>query len=293
MGTPLVSYPQVQTILAHVPIVSPSGSVNPNNGQSNIFYVAPPIAQEGIDAANYVEQKWQHIAILSNPCDAYGKTQADAFRKTVQSYDQSTNTNILQADLPYGCTQGHDIHSVARSAMSLSPAPDLLYVAGSASDADAVLSERRIAQKSVAIMGGDALYKIGGYTNGNFQDFYFTAFAYPDEWTAQSLPQHKFFYEYPDDFDGWPPHGTYRFSRPDSDAILAYDAASILLAGNDRTHGGNIMDGLRTISGSNAFQGFSGRISFASNGTPAEKAIVMLYVKNGYITYQTILGRFQ
>jgi ABC-type branched-subunit amino acid transport system substrate-binding protein len=55
----------------------------------------------------------------------------------------------------------------------------------------------------------------------------------------------------------------------------------------------DIRQALLQITGSKAIQGVSGQISFASNGDPINKAIVVLFVDpNGHIQLKTVQGCF-
>jgi len=56
----------------------------------------------------------------------------------------------------------------------------------------------------------------------------------------------------------------------------------------------DLRQALSTMNGVNSFQGVSGQISFAANGDPIDKAIVVLYVDSqGHIKMEpTRLGRF-
>jgi len=159
------------------------------------------------------------------------------------------------------------------------------------------------------VMGGDALYELGGYPNSaraGFSRLRFTTFAYPDEWGVLGLSarQPTFFSEYPAAFNpgGQHPKGVYGFTRADNDVILSYDAMVALLLGcNNALNSGKntinsdeLLQGLRSISGANGFQGVSGQIAFGSDGNPVNKAVVILYVDPvGHIKMApTIEGRF-
>ncbi|MBX5451390.1 MAG: hypothetical protein IRZ24_15125, partial [Thermogemmatispora sp.] len=98
-------------------------------------------------------------------------------------------------------------------------------------------------------------------------------------------------------------HSGYGYTRADFNTILAYDATETLLEGCRRAlaSGGNqqaltgdkLRQALTTISGSRAIQGISGQISFASNGDPVDKAVVILNVDaQGHIKIASIEGKF-
>jgi ABC-type branched-subunit amino acid transport system substrate-binding protein len=150
---------------------------------------------------------------------------------------------------------------------------------------------------NLQVLGGDALYELGGYppsARSGFSRLHFTAFAYPDEWSILGMGKHQFFTEYSAAYNpAGADHSTspYGFTRADNHTILAYDAMSTLLRGCQNVLTAKkaltsdaLQNGLTQITGANAFQGVSGQISFGRSGDPTDKAVVILYVdQEGHI----------
>jgi len=151
------------------------------------------------------------------------------------------------------------------------------------------------------ILGGDALYQLGGYdaqSKAGFTHLKFSAFFYPDTWGIIGLNNSplkpKFFDEYTAAFSGT--GKGYGYDRADSDAALSYDGMLALLNGYNiaAPSGGNItLDQLRIGLTKTSFQGASGQVKFDSNGDPVDKPIVILQVDSqGRIGLQSQFGKF-
>jgi len=139
----------------------------------------------------------------------------------------------------------------------------------------------------------------------SYNRWYFTAFAYPDEWSlvvGKDYP--PFFQDYSTDFnpDGQKPGGYYGYTRADDNAILSYDATQVILAGIQMvlTKNGqklftpqDLANALPQITGSQAVQGVSGQITFGPDHDPVNKAVVLLYVDGGgHIQMKSVQGCF-
>lgn len=178
----------------------------------------------------------------------------------------------------------------------------MIYFAGYASDASVLLTDLPTsALARVPIMGGDALYEIGGYGSGfhaGSTNLNFTTFAYPDQWKflcgqgqtyACTPPQFFALYNAYYDPNNQHPNPAYGYTRADGDAILSYDATfSMLTAVNNALTGSktaitsnDLLLGIKAIQGSQALQGVSGQIAFGSDGNPINKALVILKVVDG------------
>jgi eukaryotic-like serine/threonine-protein kinase len=163
---------------------------------------------------------------------------------------------------------------------------------------------------NIQILGGDALYELGGYsTSGraNFSRLHFTSFAYPDEWEIAGLKAQKpaFFTDYANAYNpnGQKLSGAYGYTRTSSDVMLSYDATLALLAGSRgalNSVGANkknitpadLQQALTQIQGAQAVQGVSGPIAFGTNGDPVNKPLVILAVDSqGRIHQERLLGR--
>jgi len=181
--------------------------------------------------------------------------------------------------------------------------PNLIYFAGYANDASVLLTDLPTTGPlaTAPIMGGDALYEIGGYgssLHATASRLNFTAFAYPDEWkflcsqgqtfactTPPFFANYKAYYDPNNQHTG----GAYGFQRADGDTILSYDATvAMLTAVNNALTGtktaittNDLLLGIQAIKGTNALQGVSGQIAFGPDSNPINKALVILRVVNG------------
>ena len=195
--------------------------------------------------------------------------------------------------------------------------PDVIYFAGLADDANALLAhlptEGRFAQ--IKVVGGDGLYSIGSYSNDpivqrNFHRLCFSAFAYADTWgyLGAGAKQPSFFSDYPAFFNPYQQQamGAYGYGRADGDVILSYDATMVLLEAYNvilsskegttvsmSVTPAELRDALASITASNAFQGATGQIAFGPNNDPLNKVVVMLAVsQKGLVQLQSVHGKF-
>jgi ABC-type branched-subunit amino acid transport system substrate-binding protein len=289
---------------AHISMISPTASSDDLTGRSPYFFrIVPPDSTQGIIGADYASHVLHATrpAVLYDPSNLYSQTLAQAF----------TNSFVAQnAGIPNKVIYSSDnIQSLEKAAMiALNYKPDLIYFAGDSSDLDLFLAKFNTYFSSFSttqrpylqILGGDGLYDPNGYRQ-NLPTLRFTAFAYPDEWAFQGLYTPPFFPEYAHAFDPQIQHpGTYAYARPDSNAILAYDATQTLLQATKNvlaTQGQNLTpfrtDSLRQALASIVVQGISGQISFGPDGNPRNKALVLLYVDSQNRTQlQAIYGQF-
>ncbi len=294
----------VQTLSqAHIPMVSQTSSSDELSGVSPYFFrVAPSNKAEAIAGAKYAEQVLhaRAVALFVDVADPYSQSLAQDFASQFQA-----DGRTVVATEKY--TEGKPDSLPGLLQDALNHHPDLIYFSGYSNDISTLLIN--LPPGNLPVMGGDALYELGGYPSSaraGFSRLHFTAFAYPDEWGVLgfSAQQPAFFSAYPATFDpnGLHTGNPYGFTRADNDAILSYDATVALLegcnialsAGNKHVTPVDLQQGLQKITGANAIQGVSGQIAFGTNGDPAQKAIVVLYVDpQGHIKMEpTILGRF-
>jgi eukaryotic-like serine/threonine-protein kinase len=303
VGFPFISNTKLAATISnleqmHIPIILPTGFIGAVNEQgTNIFHVGVPVTREGEVGARYIERRFaqvhgfsvKRLIVFVDPKDLYSEGLAKAFEQTLLR-DGSRNIIVGEEDYAVGDPNSilSDVNQISGSSL------DLIYFAGKAADADVLLQHLPTVGPfdHLRVMGGDGLYELGGYSvAASYRRLDFTAFAYPDEWVQQRLLQHPFFDAYALNFAGWPPDKAYGFTRPDSDAILGYDAASMLLgsiplAAEDYgdTSSDSILRALSTVSGSHAFQEFSGVISLGSDRNPMDKTVVVLYVDDSGLT---------
>ncbi len=302
----------VQTLTdAHIPIVSQMASSVLLTGASPYFFrIVPPDSTQATTGAIFTENTLhaKAAALFIDPTDAYSVSIGDAFK---QKFESDGNRVIEEH-----YTVGKPATVTTALQDALLHMPDVIYFAGLADDANAVLAhlptDGPFAQ--IKVVGGDGLYSIGSYSKDavvqrNFHRLCFSAFAYADTWGyLGAKTQPTFFSDYPAFFDPYQQHGTgaYGYSRADGDVILSYDATVVLLKAYQKilTAKDNaivttnvtptqLRDSLATITDANAIQGVTGRIAFGTNNDPVDKVVVMLAVSpTGLIQLQSVQGQF-
>src|SRR5205085_1219823 len=287
---------------ARIPVVSQTASNDSLRGFSKYFFrVAPSNQEQGIAGAHYVEQTLhaKTAALFVDPVDPYSSSLANDFMKQF-----TADGNTIVATESYTVGKPSALPPLITDALSHSP--DVIYFSGYAADIGTLLTD--LPTSGPPVMGGDALYELGGYPSSaraTFNHLHFTSFAYPDEWDVQGLGAQKpaFFAEYSQDFDpGGKKVGPYGFTRADGDVILSYDAMQALLAASKLALTGNntnftpdqLQQALTQIKGANAIQGVSGQIAFGPDGNPVNKAFVILKVSSeGFIQEEpNVVGTF-
>ncbi|HLH60710.1 MAG TPA: ABC transporter substrate-binding protein [Ktedonobacteraceae bacterium] len=281
---------------AHIPMVSQTASADSLTNISPYFFrVAPPNSVEGVVGAHYAETTLhaKNVALFVDPDDPYSSTLAADFSKQF-----TADGNRIVVTEHYTVGQTSNLPSLLNNALSQNP--DLIYFSGYSNDVAVLLQNLPTSGPfaTLQILGGDALYELGGYpptAHAGFDRLRFTSFAYPDEWDVLKLTAQKpvFFQEYPLYFN---PKGRtitgspYGYTRADNDVMLSYDAmlailhasANILQKGpNSKITPASLQQALSQINGPNAFQGVSGQIAFGPDGNPINKAMLILYVAQG------------
>jgi eukaryotic-like serine/threonine-protein kinase len=263
---------------SQIPVVlSGAFSETQLQGTKYIFPVTASIEREGQVGASFVQQSLKpgKIALFENTDSAYSKNLAEAFAKNLPSGTSLTREIYI----------GRDNQSITDGVNdALSKGVDFIYFAGDSFDADVAVGMLEGNHDNVEFMGGDAFYELDGFGE-HYKSLYFTSFAFPDEWNKLPLlQQHDFPALYRLNFAGWPLVKVYGYRRPNSEVILAYDGFSVLLDAGGRAASQKpnpkfslqVMQGaLMQIQGTQAFQGFSGRISFGFDRT--DKLVLILH----------------
>jgi serine/threonine protein kinase/ABC-type branched-subunit amino acid transport system substrate-binding protein len=302
MGWPFSSYATTAVGVlgqAHIPMISQTASSDKLTQVSPYFFrVAPPNQRQGIEGAIYAEKTLHatKAVLFVDPNNSYTQSLATAF-----SSQFTKDGNQIVATELYTVGKPDTLPQLLHDATT--HAPNLVYFAGYASDASVLLTDLPSSGlATVPIMGGDALYEVGGYGSSfhaGVSNLNFTTFAYPDEWQILCSQGQKyactpppFFAQYKAYYDPNNQHTTgspYGYTRADGDTILSYDATfAMLTAVNNALTGtktaitpGDLLQGIKAIQGKNAIQGVSGQIAFGSDGNPINKALVILKVVNG------------
>ncbi len=306
MGWPYSGYtiPAIQVLnAAHIPMVSQTASSDELTGVSPYFFrVAPSNKSQGIAGAHYAERTLhaKSVALFVDPKNSYSSSLAKDFS---DQFTADGNRIAVTEQYTVGPTGRGQLGQLVTDALSHNP--DLIYFSGYADDVSVLLTN--LPSGNIMVMGGDALYQLGGYqtsSRANFNRLRFTAFAYPDQWQALGLANSPkipaFFREYPAYFNptNQSHPSPYGYTRATPDATLSYDAMVALLtgyrlAGKTNATPSDVQQGLTKIQGANAIQGASGQIAFGANGDPVDKAIVILRVSpEGFIQLETVEGTF-
>jgi serine/threonine protein kinase/ABC-type branched-subunit amino acid transport system substrate-binding protein len=309
MGWPFSSYAKTAISVlgpAHIPMISQTASSDSlTNASTYFFRVAPANTRQGIEGAKYAEQTLHatKAALFYDPSNTYTQSLADAFRKQFEA-----DGNQIVATETYTVGKPETLPQLLSNAATHSP--NLIYFAGYASDASVLLTDKPTSGlATVPIMGGDALYEVGGYgssSQAGISNLNFTTFAYPDEWRVLCSQGQTFACTPPPFFslynayynpNSQHPAGAYGYTRQDGDTILSYDATVAMLTGINNALTGNktaitsndLLLGIKAIQGAHSIQGVSGQIAFGSDGNPVNKALVILrIIKGGYNTLVSV-----
>jgi len=290
---------------AKIPMISESASSDDLTSASSYFFrVAPTNLMEARVNAVYAKNALnaKNAVVFADPSDSYSRSLGEDFTK---AFTDSSIGGQVATKINYTRGNAQSITTGLEQVANLGSMPDLIYFSGYASDMNTILSDlpKYKALDSTKIMGGDALYELGGYDQGgrpSFNRLHFTAFAYPDEWDilGQSDKKPAFFKDYIDAFSASNPQGSYGFTRASNNVMLSYDATLTLLTGVKNSLNGAktlkpeaLQQALQKITGTNAVQGVSGQISFGADGNPVDKPIIVLKVSNdGHIQMEPKLG---
>jgi len=277
---------------AHIPMVSSSTADELTGISPYFFRVVVPSKIQAAVGVKYAEQ-------------ALHATRAVVFTDLHNSFTSSLSADFSEQFKADGNTiVDTEQYTVGKSATLVTPlqnltnsheAFDLIYFSGYASDASTLLTDlpQTGSLANVPVLGANALYQIGGYQDTArtaLSHLRIVAHAYPDEWGALgfSAQQPKFFADYANAFDLNRLHKTspYGYTRPNVDAMLAYDTMlSILSASNFALADGKqnltpsgLQKALTKFSGAQTIQGVSGQIAFGADGNPTNKEILVLCV---------------
>ena len=313
MGWPFSSYTTSTVNIfaaAKLPMISPTASSDLLTNSSPYFFrVCASNKTEGVSGALYVRQTMhaENVIVLTDPTNAYTSGLGNDFAGQFQ-----VSGGTILATEKYTVGNANSLVAALQAAEKYTtPAPDVLYFSGYASDVSTLLTDLPTtgSWSDVQIMGGDALYEVGGYQSSSLANrngrLTFTSFTDPGVWDALGLGGQKpaFFADYGNNFDPNHTHNSsaYGWERPDSDVMLSYDAmlAFFTVAQNvEQAHhqltASEIEYELTQLKGSHAFQGVSGQISFGSDGNPVNKAIVILHVQpqGNFSLASTVEGQF-
>jgi len=233
----------------------------------------------------------KNIALFVDPANSYSQSLASDFSQAFGALG-----GHIAVTEQYTVDKPDTLPTLLDAALKTTPAPDLIYFAGYATDVGTILTNlpNYTQFPNLRVMGGDALYNLTGYPSSaraGFSRLRFTSFAYPDEWKVAGLGAREpiFFTAYPAAFDPNRLHtgNPYGYTRPNNDVMLSYDAMLALFKGCQIALVGGktssvtadaLQQALTQLNGKQAIQGVSGRIAFDANGDALDKSIVILAV---------------
>jgi ABC-type branched-subunit amino acid transport system substrate-binding protein len=262
-------------------MVSATASSDQLTGISpDFFRVAPSNLMEAQVGATYAQNtlKAQQVVVFQDASDSY----SDGLSTDFQTAFKGKIIQVINYKMG-------DAQSIINGLASIKTNPGLIYFSGYASDMNTLLIKipNYAPLAKTSILGGDALYELGGYSaqaRPNLYRLHFTAFAYPDEWDVlgDSSKKPAFFSDYVAAYAGAHPTAVYGFTRPSGNVMLAYDAMLALLTSSKTAlHGATTMKpaALQTaLAHLKNLQGVSGNITLGSNGDPVNKAVVILSI---------------
>lgn len=279
---------------AHIPIISPSASSTALTNLSPYFFrVVPSDAEQGLHAAQFAAQIFnaRHVAVFSDSSNPYSKSLGDSFKN---SFSELGSGYVVIPE-SFQLSNADSLDAPLTDMLSHNSSVDMIFLAGYGDDLGNLKTKLKANATSFPIMGGDAFYEFGGYPPGDYSNFYFTAFTYPDIWNilcpnhtncTSPAPTATDAKQYRQTFDPKGIHHEYGYDRPGPHVWQSYDATSALLQAAETVQTSGqifslqaVRDALQNVS----FQGTTGEISF-SGSDPVSKTVVMLCIDSNYHT---------
>lgn len=295
----------MRILAAHkIVVISSTASSDALTAISPYFFrVAPIDSQQGPVDAQFAERNFpnaHNALVLYTPGNPYSLTLATSF---AQTFLEKSGNNVLLKTYDINSPDNQKDYAIQQAltdAFNASHPPDLMFFAGYSGDFRKLVNIFRsnfAEHSNLPIISGDA-YTTGAFPSSIYQSLYFTDFASPDEWGTYQNPcqlsasvplvVRKFFCDYKNDFDPQYQHpGQYGYSRPDSDVIMAYDSALVLMKGYMTSYQAtkklhptmdDIQQAIQGFNRCHPLQGVSGEIAFAPDNNPLNKAIVLIQV---------------
>jgi len=286
---------------AQIPMVSTAPLVS-SNSKPYLFSVAPSLDDEVNKVVNFCS-KFPNIQYYYDQTDDYSRTFTGLFR------DQSKHSCTINPILPYS----ENITSLANQ-VAASDSDVVIFIGPPEDTANFLIQLRKKekAQEPHTVLAGDNLYQwVYKYFKPDkrlaFDNVHFVAFAYPDP-THLPIDPHSqdtftnMLHDFNNTFDpGDKRSGNiYTYHWASSDAILAYDALSLLINAQKNTTCTILCDTsiweetLQHYVKFKPFKGVSGQISFISGSSaPNNKYLFFLTIdqeKNG--NPQDFSGRY-
>ncbi|MBA2287785.1 MAG: ABC transporter substrate-binding protein [Ktedonobacteraceae bacterium] len=211
---------------ARLPIISPD-SYDVVQFVSNVFHIVPSRQAQGRRAALYAEHVLQktHAVIITDPANPYSRSLTEGF---IQQFEGDGNQILAIQTYATGLTDARTLAVTLQAEERLNP--DFIYFAGGIGEGSVLLAQLRADSSPLRLLGSEQLYPFVGFSANarpGFDRLAFTSSAYVDTPVASHMEQ-----LYALAFDAQDPGRVrvYGYSRPDSEAILSYDAMETLIA---------------------------------------------------------------
>ena len=251
-----------------IPMISPS-STNPRVTQVGdyIFRICFIDPFQGWVMARFASNtlKARNVAILRDIKNDYSVGLADVFKEEFQKLGGK-----IVADESY--SEGDNDFN-AQLTLIRSKNPEVIFIPGYYTEVGLIARQARNLGIKVPLIGGDGwdsakLWEIGGEAlNDSYYSSHYSA-KDPNPMVQDFVKRYR------------EKHGTV----PDTNAVLGYDAASLLFDAFKRansTDGPKVRDALATTTN---FVGITGKIAIDANRNPLKPAII-LRVKNGDLEF--------
>ena len=251
-----------------IPMISPS-STNPRVTQVGdyIFRICFIDPFQGSVMARFASNtlKARNVAILRDIKNDYSVGLADVFKEEFQKLGGK-----IVADESY--SEGDNDFN-AQLTLIRSTSPEAIFIPGYYTEVGLIARQARNQGIKVPLIGGDGwdsarLWEIGGEAlNDSYYSSHYSA-KDPNPVVQDFVKRYR------------EKHGTV----PDTNAVLGYDAASLLFDAFKRansTDGPKVRDALATTTN---FVGITGKIAIDANRNPLKPAII-LRVKNGDLEF--------
>jgi ABC-type branched-subunit amino acid transport system substrate-binding protein len=287
----------------HIPMLSIAAGDNLTGFSKYFFRANAPAALQAKVAAQYSLQtlKATKAAIFVDNASDYSRSLADDFKTNFNG-----GTIVATESYTVGDSNTEPALLEAKLQDALRHQPDIIYFAGYPADVSILL--QRLQPSDPPVVGGNALYELGGYTNvtpAGLSHLRFSALAYPDEWDvlcsngqSQACSKPSFFTVYPQAFDdGKHQQQPYRYTRSDSGTMLDHDATMAFLQASEHIAKESLtpdkmQQALAGLTGPNALQGAAGQLAFGSDGNPINKAVTIVCNKDGFFKLDVVVGQF-
>ncbi len=306
-----------------IPLVASQASCDVPTDRTNFFSVAPSFKDEVKGVVAYAKGHASNIAIYYDPSYSGDTGYYDSQCLYNEFMNQFRSAGFAPPTTRTYST-GREDTLIELASDAKQNQVDFIYFLGPLDDVGKLLADLQAIgyQKHVKILGTNMLYQYVYAPPGLTQSIegaYFTSFAFhaiatwncsghvpcSPQWDCarKSSCTPPFFGKYDEIFNPGghrsPIH--YGYTWPDSDAILAYDATSVLLyAYKDAPvtkisppPGLQIVNALRRITPQQPFAGVSGQIGFGRDGYPVDKAVLILLLQGSTQWEATPQGRYQ